>query len=180
LPRDSPDTDTVRAAQVLTALFDASGAIEDRRLPELFCGFPRAGERRPVPYPVACRPQAWAAGSLFLLLQAALGLRIEAWDRRLMLRCAVLPPWLQRLEIRGLRVADARVDLRVNRGHFGAAVEVMDRRATSTSSSASDQIGDDLQRFRPTGSGLRRTWRSPAATWCSTRSGSSMAVSTPP
>ena len=80
-----------------------------------------------MPYPVACRPQAWAAGSLFLLLQAALGLRIEAWDRRLMLRCAVLPPWLQRLEIRGLRVADARVDLRVNRGHFGAAVEVMDR-----------------------------------------------------
>ena len=122
--------DTVRAAQVLTALFDAS--------------------------------------------------RIEAWGRRLMLRCAVLPPWLQRLEIRGLRVAHARVDLPVNRGHFGAAVEVMDRRATSTSSSASDQIGDDLQRFRPTGSGLRRTWRSPAATWCSTRSGSSMAVSTPP
>jgi len=78
--------DTVRAAQVLTALFDASGAIEDRRLPELFCGFPRAGERRPVPYPVACRPQAWAAGSLFLLLQAALGLRIEAWGRRLVLR----------------------------------------------------------------------------------------------
>jgi len=119
--------DTARAAQVLSALFDASGAIEDRRLPELFCGFRRAGERRPVPYPVACRPQAWAAGSVYLLLQAALGLRIEAWDRRLMMRCAVLPRWLQRLEIRGLRVADARVDLRVNRGHFGAAVEVMDR-----------------------------------------------------
>jgi hypothetical protein len=64
---------------------------------------------------------------VYLLLQAALGLKIEAWDRRLMMRCAVLPRWLQRVEIRGLRVADARVDLRVNRGHFGAAVEVMDR-----------------------------------------------------
>jgi glycogen debranching enzyme len=118
---------TGRAAQVLSALFDTSGAVEDRRLPELFCGFPRAGQRQPVPYPVACRPQAWAAGSVLLLLQAALGLRIEAWERRLTLRRAVLPAWLERLDIRDLCVGEARVDLRVHRGRFGAAVEVMAR-----------------------------------------------------
>jgi glycogen debranching enzyme len=118
---------TDRAAQVLSALFDTSGAVEDRRLPELFCGFPRAGQRRPVPYPVACRPQAWAAGSVLLLLQSALGLRIEAWERRLTMRGAVLPEWLERVDIRGLRVGEACVDLRVDRGRFGAAVEVMER-----------------------------------------------------
>ncbi len=118
---------TSRAAQVLSALFDTSGAVEDRRLPELFCGFSRAGQRQPVPYPVACKPQAWAAGSVLLLLQSALGLAIDAWERRLTMSRAVLPPLLDRLEIRGLRVGDARVDLRVNRGRFGAAVEVMAR-----------------------------------------------------
>src|SRR4029453_6158934 len=35
---------TDRAAQVLSGLFDTSGAVEDRRLPELFCGFPPAGQ----------------------------------------------------------------------------------------------------------------------------------------
>jgi len=116
-----------RAAEVLSALFDASLAIEDRRLPELFCGFDRQGQRQPVPYPVACKPQAWAAGSVLLLLQAALGLRIEAWERRLTLNGAVLPPWLERLDIRGLRVGEARVDLRMHGGRFGAGVEVTDR-----------------------------------------------------
>ena len=38
---------------------------------------PRAGEG-PTLYPVACAPQAWAAGSVFLLLQACLGLDIDA------------------------------------------------------------------------------------------------------
>jgi glycogen debranching enzyme len=118
---------TARAAQVLSALFDASAAVEDRRLPELFCGFARAGQRQPVPYPVACKPQAWAAGSILLLLQAALGLTINAWERRLTMSRAVLPSWLDRIEIRGLRIGDARVDLRVNRGRVGAAVEVMAR-----------------------------------------------------
>ena len=65
-------------ARLLTALFEASLAIEDHRLPELFCGFPRHMEHEPVPYPVACRPQAWAAGSVFLLIQASLGLSVGA------------------------------------------------------------------------------------------------------
>src|SRR5262245_4025469 len=116
---------TGRAAQILSALFAPTGAIADRRLPDLFCGFSRAGQRQPVPYPVACKPQAWAAGSVLLLLQSALGLAIDAWERRLTMSRAVLPSWLDRLEIRGLRIGDARVELRVNRGRFGAAVEVM-------------------------------------------------------
>jgi glycogen debranching enzyme len=71
-----------QAERILSALFDASACVVDRRLPELFCGFPRQVHQGPVPYPVACKPQAWVAGSLFQFLQAILGLRIDAWARR--------------------------------------------------------------------------------------------------
>lgn len=118
---------TEQASQLLTALFDASLMINDHRLPELFCGFPRYLNHSPVPYPVACKPQAWAAGSVFLLLQATLGLSIDAWERRITFNRTSLPPWLNRLEIRGLAVRDARVDLSIMRGRWGAAVEVIDK-----------------------------------------------------
>lgn len=116
-----------QAGQLLTALFDASLSIGDRRLPELFCGFPRSLNQSPVPYPVACKPQAWAAGSVFLVLQATLGLHIDAWDRRVTFDQTALPPWLTRLDIQGLRVGEGRVDVRVIRDRWGAAVEVIDK-----------------------------------------------------
>lgn len=116
-----------RAATLLTALFDATLATEDRRLPELFCGFPRHVQHKPVPYPVACKPQAWAAGSVFLMLQATLGLSVDAWERRVTFQHSALPQWLEHLEIRGLRLRDAQVDLSITRGRSGAAVEVMDK-----------------------------------------------------
>ena len=59
---------------VATALFDAAIHADYMRLPELFCGFTRRTPNRPVSYPVACSPQAWAAGSPFLMLQAMLGI----------------------------------------------------------------------------------------------------------
>jgi glycogen debranching enzyme len=117
--------DGQRAAQVLSALFDVSREIEDYRMPELFCGFDRALSDRPVSYPVACRPQAWAAASVFLLLQAVLGLSIDAWKQRVTFTRPCLPAWLDALEIRGLRIGDARLDLRVMRGRRSAALEVI-------------------------------------------------------
>src|SRR5262249_13908211 len=104
-----------RAGQLLTALFDASLAIDDRRLPELFCGFARDVQQRPVPYPVACKPQAWAAGSVFLLLQSTLGLSVDGWERRIRIQSRPWPGWLQRLDIRGLRIGEAQVDLTLAR-----------------------------------------------------------------
>ena len=118
---------SARAGELLTALFDASLGMEDRRLPELFCGFPRSMRQQPVPYPVACRPQAWAAGSVFLLVQATLGLTIDAWKRRVMFSQAAMPEWLEQLEIRGLRVRDARLGLRISRGRYSASIEVTGR-----------------------------------------------------
>ena len=60
-----------RAGEIMTALFDASLGMDARRLPELFCGFSRALRQQPVPYPVACSPQAWSAGSVFLVAGGA-------------------------------------------------------------------------------------------------------------
>ncbi|MFM8944247.1 MAG: glycogen debranching N-terminal domain-containing protein, partial [Actinomycetota bacterium] len=99
------------ANRVATALFDAAVQAETLRLPELFCGFTRRAPNRPVRYPVACSPQAWAAGSPFLLLQAMLGLSARADLRLLTVHAPSLPTWLNAVEIRDLRVADARLSL---------------------------------------------------------------------
>ena len=50
------------AARIFRGLFEASTYIDLKRLPELFCGFPRLRSHGPTFYPVACSPQAWAAG----------------------------------------------------------------------------------------------------------------------
>lgn len=97
--------------RIATALFDAAVQADTLRLPELFCGFTRRTPNRPVRYPVACSPQAWAAGSPFLLLQAMLGLSARADRRLLTVHDPTLPTWLNSVEIRDLRVADARVSL---------------------------------------------------------------------
>jgi glycogen debranching enzyme len=98
-----------------TALFDATldaaSHADGYRLPELFAGFGRTDFSVPVPYPVACRPQAWAAGAIPFLLTTALGLRADALDRRLVVERPALPGWLHRLQVTGLPVGRARVDL---------------------------------------------------------------------
>ena len=55
---------------VLAGMMDASIFFDLHRLPELFCGFPRRPGESPTLYPVACAPQAWASGAVFLLLEA--------------------------------------------------------------------------------------------------------------
>jgi glycogen debranching enzyme len=106
-------------ARIFDGLLDAASRFDDYRLPELFGGFERIPGESPVPYPVACRPQAWAAGSIPWLLACGLGLRPEGLDGRLRVVRPSLPTWLDRLEIARLRVADAAVDLRFERTREG-------------------------------------------------------------
>jgi glycogen debranching enzyme len=102
-------------ARVLAGLFDVSNFVELHRLPELFCGFPRQPDEGPTLYPVACAPQAWAAGAVFLLLQACLGLSIHAEDEEIRFFQPYLPEFLHRMEIRDLEVGNASVDLVLTR-----------------------------------------------------------------
>lgn len=104
-----------RALQILTGLFDASLFLDLHRLPELFCGFPRRPGERPTLYPTACAPQAWAAGAGFLLLQSCLGLDIDGPRRRITFARPVLPPFLERVELRNLAIGEARLDVALDR-----------------------------------------------------------------
>jgi glycogen debranching enzyme len=107
------------AAIVLAGLMDASIFFDQHRLPELFCGFPRRPGESPTLYPVACAPQAWASGAVFLLLQACLGLDVFAPERRLVFSKPFLPPFLPHVSIRNLKVDGVSVDLLLARHEEG-------------------------------------------------------------
>ena len=104
------------ALKILSGLFDASQFLELHRLPELFCGFSRRPGEGPTLYPVACSPQTWSSVAVFLLLQSCLGLRIDAPHACLTFSQPVLPPFLEHIEIKNLRIGDATVDLSLE-GH---------------------------------------------------------------
>src|SRR2546428_8503738 len=107
------------------ALFDASVVMESHRLPELFCGFARRAGEGPTLYPVACAPQAWAAGAAFLLLQACLGLRVLGFERKLMFSGPVLPEFLEQVTIRNLRIGEACVDISLTRDKEDVRIDVL-------------------------------------------------------
>ncbi len=96
-------------------------------MPELFCGFDREPGEGPVAYPVACAPQAWAAGSVFLLLQACLRLRIDALERQVSLHQPPLPPFIPELRITNLEVGSAVLDLHLARHGNDVGVDVLRR-----------------------------------------------------
>jgi glycogen debranching enzyme len=107
-------------------MLEAAMPFEETRLPEAFAGYPRAAFGAPVRYPVACHPQAWAAGALPYLLQTILGLVPAAFERRLRVERPMLPPFVERVEIRRLRVGDARVSLEFRRLQNRVKVEVLE------------------------------------------------------
>lgn len=115
------------AAKVAGAMIEATVYFRDSRLPELFCGFDRARSAYPVPYPVACSPQAWAAGSLFHLLGSMLGLEPDATAGELVLRAPTLPDYLPEVRLENVCVGEAVVDLLIRRSDGSAGVEVLRR-----------------------------------------------------
>lgn len=100
-----------RAVALLLGEIYAAAAHFHLRLPELFCGFERTPGEPPIAYPVACLPQAWAAGSVFLMLQAALGVTVDAVEGVVQIDDPVLPVGIDRLNVSGLQVGDGRVDI---------------------------------------------------------------------
>jgi glycogen debranching enzyme len=99
------------ANQLFTALYQAALNFRDYRLPELFCGIERREHDEPVQYPVSCSPQAWASGSVFLILMSVLGIRPSAQRRELNIVNPALPEFLEHFSIRNMRVGGSRVGL---------------------------------------------------------------------
>lgn len=115
------------AARLFEAIFDAAAYQEQRRLPELFCGFLRRRRRGPTAYPVACSPQAWAAAAPFAMLAACLGLQLPAATNEVKLLDPVLPSFLDDVTIRGLRLGASRFDVRVHRHESDVTINVLKR-----------------------------------------------------
>ncbi len=116
-----------RSRAVLAGLFDAALAVDLNRLPELFCGFPRQPGQGPTLYPVACIPQAWAAGAAFLAIQSILGLEISTSPASIRFYRPSLPEFLPQLQIHNLQVGDSVVDLVLNRHPHSVGVNVLRR-----------------------------------------------------
>jgi glycogen debranching enzyme len=126
---------TEAASRIFSAMFELSQAVDLHRLPELICGFHRRTAESPTLYPVACAPQAWAAGAVYLLVQACLGLRVDAAARRVSFDRAVLPGDIDWLRIINLSVGRASVDLLLTRHAYDVSVTVLRRRRTGNSCS---------------------------------------------
>ncbi|MEO6502400.1 MAG: glycogen debranching N-terminal domain-containing protein [Jatrophihabitantaceae bacterium] len=104
------------AAEAATELISgvlAAAAAFDYRMPELHGGQrPEAG-RRPVPYPAACRPQAWSAASSIAILSALLGPRPDATTGSLEFR-PLRPGLAGELAVTGLRFAGRPLAVRLS------------------------------------------------------------------
>ena len=118
---------SAEARSLTAALFDAAAHMHLRRLPELFCGFERRRGKAPTLYPVACAPQAWAACAPFALLQACLGLEVDAASETVRLRQPRLPSSLESLVVRRLHVGESRLDLLLRRQESSVAVTLLSR-----------------------------------------------------
>jgi len=115
------------AGQILMGLLDASSAVDLHRLPELFCGLDRRGGEGPTLYPVACSPQAWAAGAVFLLLEACLGLSINGCKKQVVFDRPYLPEGIPQLWIRNLRIENDRADVLLERQTGAVRIEVLEQ-----------------------------------------------------
>ncbi|MFZ6012739.1 MAG: glycogen debranching N-terminal domain-containing protein [Bacteroidota bacterium] len=112
----------VEVAHVVTGIFDSAIFTEGQRLPELFCGFERRKGQAPTSYPVACSPQAWSVGAVFMMLQACLGLKIDAAANKITFCHPILPAGLQEITITNLRLNGRQIILQVRKGKEGIDV----------------------------------------------------------
>ncbi|MDQ1751862.1 MAG: hypothetical protein QOE71_2918 [Pseudonocardiales bacterium] len=102
------------AQRVANAVLD-SAAEFDGRLPELMCGFDRSEYSRPVPYPTACSPQAWASAAPVELVRMLLRAEPCVPHGRLRLDPA-LPAKLDPLLLRDVPFAGSRVSIEIKDG----------------------------------------------------------------
>jgi glycogen debranching enzyme len=94
------------------------------QLPELYTAFERDETTFPVQYIGANVPQAWAAGSAFMLTQALLGFLPDAPRNKLYVDPS-LPRWLPDLTVQDLRVGKHKLDIRFWREGEQTAFEVI-------------------------------------------------------
>lgn len=113
--------------RVFQGLFRAATYMDLLRLPEVFCGFQRREGEAPTLYPHACSPQAWASGSVFLMLQALIGLEVDAIEKKVTFSYPQLPESIETLQVVGLEVGGSELDFRVQNYHSDVSVQILKR-----------------------------------------------------
>ncbi|MDH6374474.1 glycogen debranching enzyme [Paenibacillus sp. PastF-3] len=114
---------TEEAITVMQGLLNAADQFEYYRLPELYCGYSdQLGA--PVPYPVACSPQAWAAGTPLTFVQALLGLQPNALTRQIAIKPALLNG-MNDLKVEQLQIGNGTLSLRVSRVDNEPKLEIL-------------------------------------------------------
>jgi glycogen debranching enzyme len=115
---------SAEAARIAHDISVAASHFQLNQLPELYTAFERDDTNFPVQYIGANVPQAWAAGSSFMLTQALLGFLSDAPRNRLYVD-PLLPRWLPDLTMYDLRVGKHKVNIRFWREDEQTAFEVI-------------------------------------------------------
>lgn len=118
--------------KILEALFDVTTFVDAQRLPELFCGFEKRKNEGPTAYPVACSPQAWAVGSVYMLLQASLGIRIVGKENAVYFYNPTLPDFLDEITITNLKINQSTLVLQIRKTINEITVNVLHREGDAT------------------------------------------------
>ncbi|WP_067933227.1 amylo-alpha-1,6-glucosidase [Alicyclobacillus kakegawensis] len=105
-------------AHLVEGLLTAAEGFELFRLPELFAGIAADKVSRPVPYPVSCSPQAWAAATPVLILASLLGLHPDVPAGRVYLNPS-LPTSIPRLKIESIWIGDGKLSIELQRTSTG-------------------------------------------------------------
>lgn len=117
-----------QAIEIAEGLFDMTRVQAYKRPPELFCGYERQENNRPVRYPVACSPQAWATGSIFQLLQMMVNLVPDAPNNCLHIIDPTLPERINKLSLTNLKIGNTILDLEFERSGNSTACRVAKKR----------------------------------------------------
>lgn len=112
------------ACRIAAGLIDASVRFQLHRLPEVFAGTSRDDTPFPVQYLGANVPQAWAAGSVFSLLHALVGIQVDVAASVVHID-PTLPDWLPELQVEGLSVGTHQIDVRVWRRGAATRAEIV-------------------------------------------------------
>jgi glycogen debranching enzyme len=112
-------------AAIFDSVMRAAAYMDDRRIPELYCGFRRRRGRGPVLYPSACSPQAWSASAPFSMIESLLGMEFYPDERELRLNNPILPASISSLTVRNVQLGNAVADFVVRASSTAPTLEVI-------------------------------------------------------
>ncbi|WP_226527211.1 amylo-alpha-1,6-glucosidase [Metabacillus niabensis] len=112
------------AKKVMTGLIDAAAHFEYDRLPELFCGYSKEIGQA-VKYPVACSPQAWAAGTPIVFIQTLLGLFPDSLKKEMKLNPTLLDD-MNSLTVEGMTIGNGQLSVSLQRNQDRIEVTVLE------------------------------------------------------